>query len=214
MRKRVGLAVAIIILVGLAVGGYLLFNLRIRPYALEYAEAQLSDRALSILNQAVEQAILETENVEDIIQVEKDENGNIAMIQIEQKTVNLLCTQASLNTLELSQAMVGDMVYMPLGNALDSDIFSGQGPLIGIRIVSAGSTNAEYHTEFESCGINQTRYKLYLSLQLTTYLSVGSYTTSFPSETEILVADTIIVGDVPDTYADVADGDGFLNLVP
>ena len=50
MRKRVGLAVAIIILVGLAVGGYLLFNLRIRPYALEYAEAQLSDRALSILN--------------------------------------------------------------------------------------------------------------------------------------------------------------------
>lgn len=214
MKKRIWLAIILLLIIGLGVGAYLLFNMTIRPYALEYAQAQLSDRALGILNQSMEKAILQTEDVEDILRVEKDSNGEIAMISVDNKKVNLICTQASLTTLELSKDMVGDTVYMPLGNALNSDIFTGQGPLIAITIVSAGSTNASYHTEFEACGINQTRYKLYISLELTTYISIGTYTTSFLTQTQILVADTIVIGDVPDTYANVASGDGFLNLIP
>ena len=70
----------------------------------------------------------------------------------------------------------------------------------------------DYATEFESTGINQTRHRIYIIVTTDIKLIVPLVSEEIRVTTNIPIAETIIIGDVPEQFVNVPD-DEILNLV-
>ena len=73
-----------------------------------------------------------------------------------------------------------------------------------------GSVNASFASEFTSAGINQTRHRILINTSV--YISVMLPTGSAGTEviSEAVIAETVIVGDVPDSYTNIEDNESEL----
>ncbi len=88
------------------------------------------------------------------------------------------------------------------------------GPDIRVRMTPVGSVSVDFTDEFHAAGINQTRHKIYLLLKTQVKIVVPLGSEVINVSTRVPISESIIVGDVPQTYVNVADEDQMLNLVP
>ena len=128
--------------------------------------------------------------------------------------MNQLADRVGAAAQRMLQTMASERVSVPLGSALGMTIFAGSGPGIPVSIVPIGSIKTNFETEFEACGINQTRHKIFLSMRTTVRLVLprGAEQVSFNSQ--VLIAESIIVGQVPDSFIEVQSSDQALNFAP
>ena len=94
-------------------------------------------------------------------------------------------------------------VGIPIGNIINSHMFSGWGPIIPVRLISIGTINTDFKNSFEAAGINQTKHEI--SVEVTGKINILLPILSVSSEvvTTVPVAHTILVGDVPDQYINI-----------
>ena len=85
---------------------------------------------------------------------------------------------------------------------------------MAVRILPVGSVHGEFHTDFQTAGINQTRHRVTLVLTAQVQLVVPTGAKKVEVSTQVAMAESIIVGDVPDTFTDVGDDMDMLDLVP
>ena len=91
---------------------------------------------------------------------------------------------------------------------------SGWGPNIKVKIIPVGSVSINFSDEFKQAGINQTRHKIYMEMQTQVRIVVPLGSDIINVATKVPITETIIIGDVPDTYVNVDNEDQMLNLVP
>ena len=89
---------------------------------------------------------------------------------------------------------------IPIGNLLFPEVFSGKGFAIPIHILSIRNSDASFRSEFQQAGINQTLHRLLMDVSVDVSILVLGQTESFSVNSEVVVAETVIVGDVPDTF--------------
>lgn len=79
-------------------------------------------------------------------------------------------------------------------------ILKNFGPKFEIELETAGKIDAELKSEFESTGVNQTLHKVYLEVSnsISILTPFGCYEKDLDSD--ILLTEAVIVGEVPDTY--------------
>jgi sporulation protein YunB len=136
------------------------------------------------------------------------------MIQANTITINKIASKVA-KTAQDSIGEIGTLgVNVPAGSIFGGQLFAGKGPLIHITVIPAGSVSTKFISEFTSAGINQTRHRIILemSTKMKVVAPVGS--SSIEVVTQIPVAETIIVGKVPDSYVNVDETDKMLNLLP
>ena len=88
------------------------------------------------------------------------------------------------------------------------------GSRIGVQIVPIGAVSTYFETEFETAGINQTRHKIFLTLETSVSLIVPADSRMVQVTSTVPIAASIIVGHVPDSFVDVSDEEDMLNLIP
>lgn len=188
------------------VGAALFYNLRFAPFLQEAAKTRVinlaSDRINSAINDQIEQG---TVDYSRIVCLEKDTQGRITALQTNMAEVNQLKTQTTaLLSRELLE-MDTDSLSIPLGSLLAPEFFAGAGPKIPIQIVSLSTTDADFFSEFTSAGINQTQQRIMLRIAicLTILTPVGQEPVEVASE--LVVAQTIIVGQVPESYIQLGE---------
>ena len=186
----------------------------LQPNIVAQSEAYLKNTAISIMNKAVNQTLTEVGDTSSLIHVEKDSYGHVAYITADSTVMNRIAVKCALNAQNSIAELCETTLSIPLGNVLGSKLFSGMGPKIRIRVKPSGAVGTRFHTEFESVGINQSRYKVYIILEASMVLVVGTGSHRVQVETQVLISDVIMVGDVPQTYANVSEADGFMNLIP
>lgn len=93
-----------------------------------------------------------------------------------------------------------DDLDIPLGTLSGELMLSALGPSVRVRVQSVGNASAEYVNEFSAVGINQTKHTVYLELSVTVNLLIPGEVLAVNSVERICVAETIIIGEVPDTY--------------
>ena len=93
-------------------------------------------------------------------------------------------------------------------------LLEGLGPGITVRMLPVGSVTTDFKAEFTSAGINQTRHRIYLEAVARVDLVLPNGAQSIAIRAQIPVAESIIIGEVPESYVDVADNDDMLNLIP
>ena len=191
----------ILIILVVAAGALLLFRERYRDAIRELARTQVTNATSDLINDAIDGQI-ELGNIQydRIVYFEKDLNGRITALKTNMSEVNRLKT----NILNLINdeilAMDTSHLGVPLGSLFLPEFLSGKGPSIPVEILSIRNSDASFTSDFREAGINQTMHQLSLEVLVDVSVLVLGETASFTVSSQVVVAETIIVGDVPDTY--------------
>ena len=206
--RRLLLAVLLLLAV------FLLADRNVKPLVFSLAEARSAAMASRVLSGAMAEALGDGVGYDELMNVRMDEKGQVALLSANTVRMNLLADRAGEAALRRLENMSSERVTVPLGAALGLTLLAGSGPLIPVSIVPVGSIGTNFVTEFEACGINQTRHKVYLQLtaSIRIVIPTGAKTTQVTAN--MLVAESIIVGAVPEGFVGYDLTEEELNLVP
>ena len=129
----------------------------------------------------------------------KDDNGDITAITSDMAHINTLSTEI-LNSVISSTENGTIEVKIPMGNLSGLNLLMGRGPNVPIDIIMLTSSRVDFRNDIVSSGINQAKYQLILEVTIDIDVLVPWGTESASTVTEVIVADTVIVGKVPETY--------------
>ena len=125
------------------------------------------------------------------------------MLQTNTKNVNKIISDIPLNIINKFQEKKTSDIFIYLGSALGLKLFSAQGPKIHIKIANVGNVDTKLVSEFTSQGINQTLHRVYLNLSCEVTILTPYNTIKQMIENQVLIAESVIVGTVPDAYYDI-----------
>ena len=165
------------------------------------AETQVRNATSDLINDAIDQQI-ENDNVQydRIVYFEKDLDGRITALKTNMSEVNRLKTNI-LNIIndEILQMDTSD-IGVPIGSLVLPEFFSGKGPAFPISILSIRNSDASFSSDFVEAGINQTLHQLNMEISIDVAVLVLGKTSYFTISSQVVVAETIIVGQVPDAF--------------
>ncbi len=191
----------VLVLLAVAMIGLALFRYKFSDAIRSLAETQVTNTTSDLINDAIDQQIQDGNIQYDrMVYFEKDLDGKITALKTNMSEVNRLKT-AILNIindeiLALSTSDIG----IPLGSLLLPEFLSGRGPDIPVQILSIRNSDAAFSSDFVEAGINQTLQQINMHVSVDVSVLVLGQTNSFTVTSQVIVAETIIVGDVPDTF--------------
>ena len=195
-RVRLLLAVLFLILMAFWV------NSRLEPVVEDLTVNEARARAVQVISAAVEDSLAgQDQPVASMVAIQYKESGEIASLSTDMAEMNNL--KASL--LADVQEELGESVHIdlgvPIGTLLGGGLLHGRGPEVPLRITLSGNIEADFESEFTSAGINQTQHTVNLRVRTTIYTFLAGKQGSAEVETTVPVAETVIVGEVPQMMA-------------
>lgn len=177
---------------------------KILPLVRVQAEAGVRNIAYSIMSEATLEVMTEEGiTYSDLVELLKDSEGNISGLSTKSENVNVFKSRIINAVVEKLDECKNKDISVPIGNLTNSIVFTGRGAKIKVRVLEASSLHAQMNSSFSSVGINQTRHTLTLDISLKMQISVLTRTFTVDVLDSIVVADTVIVGKVPDGYTSI-----------
>ena len=174
---------------------------RMRPLLESLATTRVSNTVNRIIFEAVNEAIQNGDiSYERLISLEKDNEGKITAVHSNMAAFNRLQSQILDIILAKIDQVSARELSIPIGTLTGSALLAGRGPRIRVRMESVGSSTARFNNQFESAGINQTKHQIILEVEVSVAILLPGFTTATKVSTAVTVAETVIVGAVPDTY--------------
>ena len=171
------------------------------PVMTEMAINQSYELITAAVNEAIHERLLDgTLSYGELVILQRDLAGNITALTTDMARINTL--QAAITNDVIARISEIDTTTMrvPLGNIIGGAVLSGRGPGIQFRVVTLGNPSATFTNEFSTAGINQTKHQIMLELSIHVNILVPGHATRETITTQMLVAETIIVGDVPHVF--------------
>lgn len=206
-RRRLRVILACVFMAGIA--GLVLFRWKFNQPVRELAQAQVINATSDLINDAIDRQIEAGDIQYDrIVYFEKDLDGGITALKTNMSEVNRLKTN-TLNIindeiLALDQSDIG----VPIGSIFLPEFFSGRGMTIPVQIIAIRNSDGYFESHFTQAGINQTLHRLNMCVLVDVSILVLGRSASFTVSSEVVVAETIIIGDVPDTFLQTGGTNG------
>lgn len=198
LRRFVGI---LVFLLALALSCFVLFRGKYRPVIRSLAETQVKNATSDLTNDAIAKQIAAGNIAYDrIVYFEKDLNGRITALKTNIGEINRLKTDILNIINDEILALDTSDIGIPLGSLILPEFFSGKGPVIPVRILSIRNSDAVFASDFSQAGINQTLHRLNMQVSIDVAVLVLGQASSFTVNSEVVVAETVIVGEVPDTF--------------
>ena len=167
----------------------------------DLARTQVKNTTSDLTNDAIAKQIAVGDIQYDrIVFFEKDLDGRITALKTNMSEVNRLKTDILNIINDEILALDHSDIGIPLGSLFFPEFLSGKGPAIPVHILSIRNSDANFVSHFSQAGINQTLHRLNMEVSIDVAVLVLGQTSSFSMTSEVVVAETIIVGDVPQTY--------------
>ena len=194
--------VMLIVLIGI--------EIRVRPVIAAMAESRARNIATETVNDAIKKVLCTDDFAyEKLCDITRDELGNITSVTVDTVCVNTLCASIRGEIVDSLSAVGEKKVSIPIGTLTGIDIFTGRGPKLNLSIALSGSATTNVINDFQTAGINQTRHiskyipnasHIHITTKIYIILQSGNISTEI--ENSIVVAETVIVGPVPEIYSD------------
>lgn len=139
----------------------------------------------------------------DMIVFEKNDEGLVTALSANMTKMNDLKARLSLDVLESLSKDSRTEFSLPLGSLTRSSFLMGKGPAVRFRFVPTGDIASDFRSEFSSGGINQTCHRIYLDVTVGITVLLPIRCISEEITTSVCVAETVIVGAVPDAFTNV-----------
>ena len=173
----------------------------LKPVLTSLATARVSNTVNGIVTAAVNETIYSGGvDYDQLISFEKDNEGKITAVKSNMAEFNRLQTAVADDVLaRLSQVSASELA-VPLGTLTGSPLLAGRGPKLTVKMETIGTATAKFRDKFTAAGINQTKHQILLDVDVRVSILLPGITTYTKVSNEISVAETVIVGGVPQTY--------------
>lgn len=207
-HKAKGLFSILLFLIALMAGAFTwILKTQIEPNLEEVGEIRAKVMVQQIVNKSVNKQLYEAGDMTDLLIKKTDGNGQMEVLQANTQAMNLLMTEISKELQKQYSKRKEDIYRVPLGVLLGDRILSQTRPEIRLRIRPLSVSSMDFQTEFESQGINQTKYKVYMKLTSEVKVLAPFAQETFEVATTVLIAEAIILGSVPGSYVNVPEED-------
>lgn len=184
------------------------------PLVINNTDSQLRAFATKSINYAVADTMKNNINYDDLITVVKDSEDNVAYIESNSIRINLLSKTMSKVVMTTFLEQANKPIKIPLGSFSGIALFSGVGPKVAFEVNPYGEVLCSFKSNFESAGINQTYHKLYLIVSIKINVVFPFQKLEMDSSSEVLLCETLIIGNIPEVYLKSSNLTEMLNLVP
>jgi len=195
MLIRIGILILVFLIVLLTLRSQYRYVIR------DLAQTSVMNTTSDLTNDAIARQIASGNIAYDrIVYFEKDLDGRITALKTNMSEVNRLKTDVLNIINDEIMALDNSDIGVPLGSLFLPELFSGRGPAIPVHILSIRNSDANFVSSFSQAGINQTLHRLNMEVSIDVAVLVLGETSSFTVSSEVVVAETIIVGQVPNTF--------------
>ena len=196
-RLFIWLALFVTLLMAVVIGALV----HMGPIISSMATARVSNTVNRIVVEAVSDAIQGGEiDYGVLVEFEKDDSGHVTALKSNMAAFNRLQSRISDDILLRLSEVSTTTLSIPIGTLTGSSLLAGRGPVIKVKMQSVGSTTASFRNTFSAAGINQTRHQILLDVHVNVSILLPGFRTSTKVSNEISVAETVIVGSVPENY--------------
>lgn len=175
------------------------FIVRLQPAFFKYAQVYANNMANKVVNDSVNE-VFSKEEYENLASITENTDKNVRTIETDTAKINKLKSEINQSIIDNINSLQTDTVYIPLGSATEFYFLAGLGPKIPIRIYPVSIVNTDFKEDFESVGINQVKYKLYLEASIQMSFVGLTFAKDETIQISTLLTETIIVGDTPNYY--------------
>lgn len=184
------------------------------PIVIENTRSQISNYATKSINLAVAESMNQNLNYGELINVVKDENNNVSYIETNSVKINMLSKSMSKIVMKNFLKLASNPLKISLGSFTGISILSGAGPKVVYTVNPYGEVYSNFTSKFESAGINQTHHKIYLTISIKVNVVFPFRKLIMNSASEVLLCETLIVGNIPDVYLNSNSLSDMLDLIP
>lgn len=184
-------------------GLFLVIDGQIRPMIRATAAYHASIYATNLMNEAVEQQ-LELVRDSQLVVISQNEQTNITSVTLDMMRINQIKTGITERILQELSSEETEIVEVPLGTLLGSELFSGRGPLIPVTLSPMGLANIQMSSGMRQAGINQVLHEVVLHVDVEVSAILPGYSADAKAESDYLISQTVIVGNVPDRYSEAS----------
>ena len=188
------------IVIAILVFAFLYYSFIISEQIISVSKSSISSYISLSVNGAVIESLNKSVNYSDIVTVQKDVNGDIAFVTVDNVKTNLICKNLALNTQKKLSEYEEKGVSIPFGSLIGLSILSGFGRKINLKIMTTGNCTARFNSVFKSVGINQTLHAIYCIIDSSISLDIPLTSTVIGASSEVLLCESVLIGKVPDFY--------------
>lgn len=211
--KKIIVIFSTIFVLSVFIGSFIYVDTSLRPTITVLAETKALELANRSINKAVGEIVKDKISYSDLMNTKLDSDGKITMIQANTIMMNKIASDVALQIQDELKQVKTTTSYIPIGTALGSPILAKYGPQLKVSIEPIGTVSVDFKTNFESSGINQSRHSIYLQAKTQVKVVIPLTTTTKEVKAQIPICETIIVGDVPNSYVNIPDN-GVINTIP
>ncbi|MFA9422554.1 MAG: sporulation protein YunB [Sedimentibacter sp.] len=172
----------------------------IKPTLVSICEVKAKIIATQIINDTVRDELNKNTLKEQILIPTYDKEGKVNMIRTDAVVMNTISSNIAKNVQQKIVNLKNQPFAIPLFTALDSQLLANKGPNLKFTVLNQGSVLVDFVTEFAESGINQTRYKIYITVDVDMRVISPVTTSNINIGNNVLIAEVVIVGEVPDSY--------------
>lgn len=192
----------------------LVFSFMVNPVIMDTVEIKSMALATRAMNSSIADVVMNSIVYDDLVNIISDDFGNISMIQANSLEINNLSKDLA-QTCEERIGEYGKLgVSIPMGTFTGIPLLVGRGPRIKVKMTPIGSVVCRFVSHFESAGINQTVHKIYVNVVAKVSVVMPLSSRQFEAEQQVLISESVIVGQVPEVYLYSDTLDTLLNFVP
>lgn len=182
----------------------------VKPVMNEVSVHQAKAMATEVVNNAVYSELVGTEyTYANFVNLSQDKDGNVTSLETDVTSINRLKTKLTKRLVEDFEILSSQELKIPAGTLLGPYFLSGKGPGIPYKVVYAGDLDISFSNRFESAGINQTRHQIILTITFDVSSILPGNTTTVSIPTSYYIANTVIVGQVPESFTDLSFDEDF-----
>lgn len=185
----------------------------VKPVIFTYCDALIASLGTESVNASAADVVALYE-YSDFIDLAKDEKGKVLYIGTNTAMVNGFVRSLALRCENALNALGVQRISVPMGAFTGSPLMASSGPKIEVDVTFFSTVHCDFVTTFESVGINQTRHSVYAKIEVlfNTVLPISEHEISLTDH--VLIAENVIVGEIPNVYVNSADGTNYLDLIP
>ncbi|MBE6550639.1 MAG: sporulation protein YunB [Ruminococcaceae bacterium] len=184
------------------------YEKRLQPITKTLALSRARSVAVNVSNETV-LSVIEREGItyEDMITLEKDGAGRISALKTDIVKINTLKSKIASEIQSTLEKSDFPDIKIPIGSIIDGELLSGKGPVLKVSVLPAGTVSADIENVFSEAGINQTLHRIMLKICLSITVILPTERASADVVTSVCIAETVIVGEVPEAFTQVITPD-------
>ncbi|HEY8443819.1 MAG TPA: sporulation protein YunB [Clostridia bacterium] len=194
---------------------YIFFQKNVNPIIVSVSKNQIEALTNKAVSYAINDIYSQSVTYTDLVNIIRDDKGNIKMILANSPKINQVTQNIAQKTYEYIERLGENGIKIKLGTLTGIPIFTEKGPQATFEVLPIGSVKCELKSSFTSAGINQTQHKIYVSIYADVAVVIpGLKDKKIAASTVALLAESVIIGEVPETYLTLNNMHSMLDLVP